>query len=302
MESRQLVKGDVWEKYEKLTHLGSGSYASVWKAKSKTNGREVAVKVIQKQTGNNPGEDKDLKRLQIESSIMLTVDHPHVIKCYEIFEDSSSLSFVLAFVETGDLFDHISKVGHFSEVTASGLVNQILSGLEYLHSKGISHRDLKVENILCCSKHGDMFVEIADFGLSIQSVEALITQVGSLEYAAPEIFSGKPYSYKCDIWSLGVITFILLTGHFPFHSKSPRQTYQLIQAGRFSWGEYEDKLTAEAKSFVSTLLQVDPAVRPSASEAMKHPWISKKNDLPKHAHLHRQDTLDKLKNFKKTQS
>jgi len=285
---------NVWDFYEKIKPLGSGSYATVFKAKSKANNNEVAIKLILRRDIKG----KEEQRLHTEAQIMLKVDHPHVVKCYEIYQDEETLNFVLEYVATGDLFEHVTTVGHFSEVTTSSLIGQLLSALEYLHSIGISHRDLKVENILCRNDGNSLFILVADFGLSKQNSEGLMTQVGSLEYAAPEIFLSKPYNNKCDVWSTGVITFILLTGHFPFHGREPSATLKLIKEGKYKWGEFENEISDQGKEFVAFLLQSDPKKRPTATEASKHSWIAERELLPKHSHLHRSKTQELLKNFK----
>jgi len=263
------IKADRLEdKYEIGKELGRGGFSVVKKAKNKKSGEEVAVKCINKK---NLKKD-ELQLLTREISIMQKLRHKSIIQLIDIFETPSELFLVLELVSGGELFDQIVERGSYSEHDAANLIRQVLEGIDYMHRHGVVHRDLKPENLLCASAN---VIKIADFGLS-KDVESgnLQTSCGTPSYVAPEVLLGGQYDSEVDIWSIGVITYVLLCGFTPFYGDNQRQLFERILHAKFDYPSPEwDDVSATAKDFVSKLLVVNPADRLSAEQALLHPWI-----------------------------
>lgn len=256
------------DRYEIGKELGRGGFSIVKKAKNKKTGEEVAVKCINKK---NLKKD-ELQLLTREINIMQKLRHKSIIQLIDIFETPSELFLVLELVSGGELFDQIVERGSYSENDAANLIRQVLEGIDYMHRHGVVHRDLKPENLLCASAN---VIKIADFGLS-KDVESgnLQTSCGTPSYVAPEVLLGGQYDNEVDIWSIGVITYVLLCGFTPFYGDNQRQLFERILHAKFDYPSPEwDDVTANAKDFVSKLLVVNPADRLSAEQALQHPWI-----------------------------
>ncbi|ESW05525.1 hypothetical protein PHAVU_011G186900 [Phaseolus vulgaris] len=202
--------------------------------------------------------------------------HPNVIDLYDVYEDSNGVHLVLELCSGGELFDRIVAQDRYSETEAAGVVRQIASGLEAIHRANIVHRDLKPENCLFLDVRRDSPLKIMDFGLS--SVEEFTDPVvglfGSIDYVSPEALSQGKITTKSDMWSLGVILYILLSGYPPFIAQTNRQKQQMIMNGNFSFYEKTWKgITQSAKQLISDLLTIDPSRRPSAQDLLSHPWV-----------------------------
>lgn len=256
------------DKYEIGKELGRGGFSIVKKGKNKKSGEEVAIKCINKK---NLKKD-ELQLLTREISIMQKLRHRSIIQLIDIFETASELFLVLELVSGGELFDQIVERGSYSESDAANLIRQVLEGIDYMHRHGVVHRDLKPENLLCASAN---VIKIADFGLS-KDVESgnLQTSCGTPSYVAPEVLLGGQYDNEVDIWSIGVITYVLLCGFTPFYGDNQRQLFERILHAKFDYPSPEwDDVSTTAKDFVSKLLVVNPADRLSAEQALSHPWI-----------------------------
>jgi len=206
---------------------------------------------------------------------MKSLQHPHILPLIEVFETKDSIFLVLEIVTGGELFDRIVEKGNYSETDASNIVHQILEAVSYLHSQGVVHRDLKPENLLCASSPDDkIHIYVADFGLSrvFQDNQQLNTYCGSPEYVAPEVLACVPYEKAVDLWSVGVITYILLTGFLPFYDKNHSVLFEKIQSVDYNWDDCP-QVSPAAKHFIQHLLVKDPKKRYTAEMAMKHPWI-----------------------------
>jgi len=218
---------------------------------------------------------KGWTNLSREIDIMLNVFHPNILRMREIVDKPNEVNLVLEYISGGELFDQIVSRGSFGEKDARKIVSQILNGIGYLHGLGVAHRDLKPENLLCSIE--DERVVVSDFGLAkiFSRGELLKTHCGTPHYAAPEIVRGDlTYDMMCDMWSIGVITFVLLSGCFPFHSDDEEILKKLIVNANFTfppeqWSNISDK----AKNFIRSLLVVDASKRMTAADALRHPWI-----------------------------
>ncbi|CAL1164970.1 unnamed protein product [Cladocopium goreaui] len=259
--------------------LGSGANGAVWLVKNLRTGRAFAAK-----TYCLPGiSELKCKEIETEVEILLTVDHPHLARMVDAYESKDTLTLIMELLEGGELFDRIISLGHFTERDAAGSIWQMLLAIRYLHGLGIVHRDLKLENWLFEKKGGED-LKLIDFGLSKFWVPSkkMEMRVGTLDYMAPEVLH-RNYTSKCDLWSLGVITYTLLVGSFPLAGRDgDTAMLQRIGAGKFS-KEREAWLSASpsAKDFVEKLLSVNPSHRLSADEALGHAWIAKREVVAK---------------------
>jgi len=266
---------DIEAKYELMAEiLGEGSFGCVRKCCNRHTKQVCALKTIDK------SKLPDATQLRREVDILLDIDHPHIIKLYDVYEDSKNIYLVSELCSGGELYDRVvdktkSKEGHFSEFTAARIVKNILSAISYCHDvKNIVHRDLKPENFLLTDKTDDAQVKVIDFGLSRYSKNRMESKVGTIYYVAPEVLFGE-YTNKADIWSIGVVAYVLLCGFPPFNAGSEQLTYNVVKEGdaKFpekAWG----KISPEAINFIKRLLDKDPDRRPSAAEALQDPWVT----------------------------
>ncbi|XP_062231712.1 calcium-dependent protein kinase 1 [Phragmites australis] len=202
--------------------------------------------------------------------------HPNVIGLHDVYEDAHGVHLILELCSGGELFDRIVGRDRYSEFDAAAVVRQIARGLEALHKANIIHRDLKPENCLFSDKNEDSTLKIMDFGLS--SVEdfsdPIVALFGSIDYVSPEALSRQEVSAASDMWSVGVILFILLSGCPPFHAATNREKQQRILQGEFSFQDHTWKrISSPAKELISSLLSVEPYKRPRASDLLRHPWV-----------------------------
>jgi len=265
----------VGESFEEVytvgKELGSGAFSVVKSCTHKETGEEFAVKIIRKENVK-----QDLHRLAIEMQVLESVKHPNIIELKEVFETPSMLYIVTEVVTGGELFDRIVSKGSYTERDAATLVVKFLEALDYLHDKGIVHRDLKPENLLLKSKDNDTDIKLADFGLSkIVGQEVLMqTACGTPGYVAPEILQAKGYGKEVDMWSVGVITYILMCGFPPFYNDNVPLLFESIMKAEFDYpAEYWDHISDDAIDFIDALLIVEPEQRLTAKQALEHTWL-----------------------------
>jgi len=267
-------KSQILKKYDidKGT-LGSGNFAVVKKCSPKADKNTVyAVKIIDK------SKVEDMGDIEREIEIMCLVDHPNVIKLIEIFDEPKKMNLVMELVTGGELFDKIVEVGNYSEKDAAKVMYTLCGALDYLHGKQVVHRDLKPENILLASKEPDALIKVADFGLArmISGKDMMKTACGTPGYVAPEVLQNKGYSSGAvDLWSAGVILYILLCGFPPFYEEELPALFDQILKGRYDFpSPWWDAISADAKDLVRRMLTVDPKKRITAAEVLQHKWIS----------------------------
>lgn len=264
--------------------LGKGSYGSVYLATHRITGDESAVKVmnVDKVTSYY------LRKLHTEISILKEIDHPNIIKLKDVYFGKRSVYLVTDLCRGGELLELLnsgkSQGFVFREDRASKLMRDMISAVHYLHSKGIVHRDLKLENFLFETKSASSPLVLIDFGLSkhVEKSERLSQRVGSCYYIAPEVLSGG-YDYRCDIWSLGVLCYMLLSGSPPFFGKTVEDVYEatLKQEPVFPDKKFRH-ISAKCMDFMRRLLVKDPSLRMSTEAALAHPFISN-NSLPQYS-------------------
>lgn len=270
--------GSPKEVYDLDVQVGEGTFGSVRKAKHKKTGQTHALKSCPKRL-IAPEE------LWAEIEIMKQVDHPHIMRLYYTFEDDVSIYLASEMCEGGELFDALVRAGVLTESVASTLFTQILSAVTYLHASSICHRDLKPENFLL-SKKGDMKdakVKMIDFGTAKRfDLAPMTTKVCTVHYVAPEVLkkSQDPYTEKVDIWSCGVILFLMLCGQPPFHSDDDKELLKLVKKGKWEFKPQKawKSVSDEAKQLISFLLRLKVEERYSASEARNHVWCNTQAD------------------------
>uniref|UniRef100_A0A7S2U0C5 Protein kinase domain-containing protein n=1 Tax=Lotharella oceanica TaxID=641309 RepID=A0A7S2U0C5_9EUKA len=271
----KITKTDFEKKYSAKEVLGRGSFAIVKRAVRKKDGKELAVKIIKKAKLGQ----KELQIVHDEVKIMDKINHPHCVKLEEIFETNKKLYLVMEKLSGGELFDRIVAKGSYSEKEASILIRSVAIALAYLHKIGIVHRDLKPENLIYADKSQESPIKITDFGLAklklAQGDGMMTTACGTPGYVAPEVLKKEKYNEAVDIWSLGVILYILLCGFPPFYHEKTQKLYQQIKSGSYDFPEkYWKDITPEAKELIRRMLTVDPAKRITIPQILQHPWIS----------------------------
>ncbi|KAL1245605.1 Calcium/calmodulin-dependent protein kinase type 1 [Trichinella spiralis] len=263
---------NIREKYDLRHELGAGAFSKVILAESKTRqGLLVAIKCIDKKLVKGKEES-----MQNEINVLSRLRHPNIVRLIETFEDKSNYYLVMDLVTGGELFDRIVAKGSYSERDASNLIRQVLDAVNYLHMNDIVHRDIKPENLLYQSPDPDSKIMISDFGLS-KSVESdvMATACGTPGYVAPEVLAQQPYGKAVDVWSIGVIAYILLCGYPPFYDENDINLFAQIMRGEYEFDSpYWDEISESAKDFISHLMCVDPDHRYTCKEALAHPWIS----------------------------
>jgi len=258
--------------------LGQGSFATVKQAirkgkkKGEEGGQKLAVKIIIKTALNS--EDKEA--LETEVAVMEKLKHDHIVELVEVFDCTARFYMVMELCVGGEMFDRIVKKSMYTEDEARKCVAQMADALEYCHSQGIVHRDIKPENLLYARPDPDETVKIADFGLAhlLKKDEHLKTACGTPGYVAPEVLTGEGYGTEVDMWSIGVVVYILLCGYPPFYDDSTAILFNMIKKGEYDFNpQYWDAVSDSAKDFISQLLCVDPTARLSASGVKEHPWM-----------------------------
>ncbi|XP_061483526.1 serine/threonine-protein kinase SIK1 [Rhineura floridana] len=246
--------------------LGKGNFAVVKLARHRVTKTQVAIKIIDK-TRLDPS---NLEKIYREVQIMKLLNHPHIIKLYQVMETKDMLYIVTEFAKNGEMFDHLTSHGHLSESEARKKFWQILSAVEYCHSHHIVHRDLKTENLLL---DANMNIKLADFGFGnfYKSGDPLSTWCGSPPYAAPEVFEGKEYEGPhLDIWSLGVVLYVLVCGSLPFDGPNLPSLRQRVLEGRFRIPYF---MSQDCETLIRRMLVVDPTKRITIAQIKQHKWM-----------------------------
>lgn len=288
------------QNYKAVKLLGKGSFGEVLLCINRATGQQYAVKVIVKSSVKRKGDHESLLR---EVEVLKGLDHPNIMKIFEFFEDDKYYYFVTELYSGGELFDEIVNRKCFSEKDAAKIIKQVLSGINYMHKQNVVHRDLKPENLLLESKIPNSNIKIIDFGLSTYcDVDSKMKdKIGTAYYIAPDVLRGV-YDSKCDIWSIGVILYILLCGFPPFNGANEGEIIKKVQSGKYSFDMPQwRKVSESAKDLIRRMITYSPAKRITASEALEHHWIQYMTkdanvDLPS-----LESSINNMKNFYLTQ-
>jgi len=259
--------------------LGHGHYGVVRLATDKITGEKFAIKTIRK------AKVSKYDALRREIDILKSCDHPNIIRLVDVHEDEKSIHLVQELCTGGELFDRIIDRGHYTEHDAKQIMYKLLLAVNYCHEKGIVHRDLKPENFIFKTKDDDAEIKVIDFGLSCMGKggEHMHTRVGTPYYIAPEVLA-KNYTLACDVWSLGVILYILLCGYPPFYGDSDPEIFDRVRKGYYDfdseeWADVSDL----AKLLIKDMLNMDMDVRPTAQQCLQNDWFADV-DLPTSPH------------------
>jgi calcium/calmodulin-dependent protein kinase I len=223
---------------------------------------------------------------------MKTLKHPNIVELYDFYSESTRLCLVIELLNGGELFDRIIKRKAYNESVARDAIRNVFIGLKYMHDINIAHRDLKPENLLLAKKDDDSDLKIADFGFARCDASAMVTQCGTPNYVAPEVLYGHGhstsrgdgtstgtggngvYTKAVDMWSMGIILFIILGGYPPFQHKNQAKLFQKIKKGHFEFHEkYWSHISPEAKDLIRKLLELNPQKRFTVAQALEHPWV-----------------------------
>jgi calcium-dependent protein kinase len=288
----------VTDRYDLVAdEIGAGGFGKVFKARDKEfDNRTVAVKKVQKNT-RTPTESADLG---VEIQVMKDLDHPNICKLLATFEEGRNIFFIMELCEGGEVFDRIIELGYISERTTSEIVGQVASALHYAHFRKICHRDIKPENVVFCSTDkNDNRVKLIDWGLATNFGDsAMVKAVGSMTYAAPEVISSqdrRAYTEACDIWSTGVLTYVMLCGKPPFWGNRD-QHYNAAKNERYPFKDPPwDRMNPDAKDFIKRSLKNKVENRIKTEDVVKHAWLV--TPPPEGSEKNTESVVSNLKNF-----
>ncbi|CAD2222068.1 serine/threonine kinase [Angomonas deanei] len=261
-------------KYELGKTLGSGNFSKVKLAKDTETGKQWAIKVIDKEQLVRERMEEQLKR---EIAVMKMLRQPNIIELHEVMQTSNHIYLVLELVTGGELFEKIAKQKRFTEDVARNYFHQLIAGVHYCHRQGIAHRDLKPENLLL---DGNDTLKISDFGLSnLQRSNGqgggtmLQTVCGTPNYVAPEVLKEQGYDgLMADVWSCGVVLFVMLAGYLPFDDENVNALFTKIERGEFRMARH---FSEDARDLIENMLRVDPARRFTLQDVIAHRWFQK---------------------------
>ncbi|GAB0194011.1 death-associated protein kinase 2 [Grus japonensis] len=306
---KQQKVEDVYEIGEELGRLEClkhypvkecGQFAIVKKCREKSTGMEYAAKFIKKRQSRASRRGVRREEIEREVTILQQILHANIIQLHDIYENKTDVVLILELVSGGELFDFLAQKESLSEEEATRFIKQILDGVNYLHSKKIAHFDLKPENIMLLDKNIPIpHIKLIDFGLAhkIEDGVEFKNIFGTPEFVAPEIVNYEPLGLAADMWSIGVITYILLSGASPFLGETKQETLANITAVNYEFDEEFFSNTSDlAKDFIQKLLVKDTRKRLTIQEALSHPWIT---PVDKRQALVRQASVVNMENFKR---
>ena len=287
LKALQAVSASVFDFYDKGKLIGRGAYSEVFIGRDKIRNELCAIKVLQRPDAEHA------KLIDREVMVLHMLNHQNIVQIYDIFDTSTKTYVVMEFLAGGELLDMITENDHLPEKSAKHVIREVLQAIYYLHVKGIVHRDVKPENILCVGRSWPLHVKLTDFGLSriVQhagdgSDRVMRSQCGTAYYLAPEIANNLDYGKPVDLWACGVVLYVMLAGKFPFYGDTDDKFMRRLRAGvKFPEKEW-NTVSSDAKALVRGLLDPCPASRLTAEQALQHRWLivdggkSKDNDSP----------------------
>ena len=274
--------------------LGEGAFGQVRKVTHKATNQKRAIKILKKR-------QQDERKLFLEVSILSKLTHPNIMEIYEFYDDKANFYIVSELCKGGELFDKITEKGTFSEKEACPIMLQLVSAICYSHSNNIVHRDIKPENIMLENKDGSPLIKLIDWGGAryFSKTKKMSTIKGTPYYIAPEVIK-EVYDEKCDIWSLGVIFYVLLCGYPPFNGDTDVEIMGNVQKGTFKFPKEEwDSVSEEAKDLIKKMLTFEPSERISALEVLQHPWFMKFNEDQENNKEVAKKAFENMKRFKR---
>ena len=263
-----LKEGKIKECYDIVGNIGVGSFGEVFKVMDKVTKEVRAMKIIQKKVLSSEEQEKKFVN---EIEILKQVSSPHIVRIFEYFEDISSFYIIIEFIEGKNLFEYIESVEDLPDDFFDQVMISLLKAVSYLHSLNIVHRDIKPENLMIIEENCNLQLKLIDFGTSLKfKSEKLIGLVGTPYFIAPEVITGT-YDFSCDVWSIGVIAFVLVAGYLPFDGETTEDIIAAVKDGDLDF-EHEEwsEVDSEKREFVQALLQKDPLKRLTVAEALQH--------------------------------
>ncbi|KAJ0059978.1 hypothetical protein NL108_017226 [Boleophthalmus pectinirostris] len=289
----------VTARYDIKALIGRGRFSRVVRVEHRATRRPFAIKMMEVEFP----EGREV--CVTELTVLKRVSHPNIVRMVEVFQFPHRVYTVLELATGGELLDRVVSRGHFTERDATRAIKMVLAAVSYLHSIGITHRDLKPENLLYYHPGSNSRLLVTDFGLasfsdktsehlgssdssSVGTSWSWRSTCGTPEYKAPEVVQRKPHCSAVDLWAMGVIAFIVLSGSMPFEDESRTGLYRAIIRGKYSYsGDPWPCVSNQAKDFISGLLRVDPGARLTAEQALKHPWVASEAPASSCTNLHR---------------
>ncbi|XP_029915312.1 death-associated protein kinase 1 isoform X2 [Myripristis murdjan] len=291
---------NVEEFYEIGDELGSGQFAVVRRCRNRSTGVEYAAKFIKKRRSKSSRRGVTREDIEREVNILKEIQHPNIITLHDVYENKAEVILILELVAGGELFDFLAEKESLSEEEATQFLKQILDGVFYLHSKQIAHFDLKPENIMLLNRTvPHPRIKLIDFGLAhkINFGNDFKNIFGTPEFVAPEVVNYEPLGLEADMWSVGVITYILLSGASPFLGDNKQETLANVSAVDYTFDEeFFSNTSVLAKDFIARLLVKDPKKRMTIQDSLQHPWIKPKDTQQA---LSRKESAVNMEKFKK---
>jgi len=287
--------GTFREAYQLNARLKSGSFATVCRGTHRATGKKVAIKCVLRKD-LPPSDDAAIFD---EVAILSALKHPHIVPIIDFFDEQDCYFIVMELMIGGDLFDRIGKKKVYHEADARDLIVKMIKSVAYCHSRKIAHCDMKPKNLLLLSEDNDNYIKLADFGFAarVHEPKSLSKQCGTPFFVAPEILMRKPYDEQSDMWSVGCIVFLLLSGNLPFMGRSQKELFRNIVSGKYNFGEDDwANISDDAKDLVKNLLVLNPDNRLTSTEALRHKWLKTKRDqltlVPLSGTVHRIKTFN----------
>ncbi|PSC74088.1 CAMK CAMK1 kinase [Micractinium conductrix] len=287
------LDASVDEVYEMGPTLGEGGFSKVKLVTQRATGKQYACKVIPlPRPGKKVNEHlSDRGAIMKEIDALLDLEHPNVVELEEYFVERNKVFLIMELLRGGELLEAVLQQGHYSEADARTIFRQLVQCLQYLHAKGVVHRDVKLDNLLLVEPGDIAHVKIADFGFAKKlhggRLDSMKTVCGTPEYIAPEIIEklmtphdkplrhGQSYGPPCDLWSAGIVLYMLLAGLPPFHDASEPRLLRAIMQGKYSLADpVWEEVSAEAKDLIKKLLVVAPSKRLTCEQVLEHPWMA----------------------------
>jgi len=256
--------------YQMLQVIGRGSYGTVWLAQDTTTNQHVAIKAIKRQTLLTPESQSQLRR---EITALAAIRHQNVVAFRECYEDNAHV-YIVTELCGQELYDHIVENEFIPEHKTKKICYQILHAVQHLHSKGMVHRDIKPENFCLCGENKDV-VKLIDFGLCcVHRNEVMGNRCGSYFYVAPEVLHKSYRGGSCDVWSVGVVLFVMLVGYPPFYGETDAEIAEQVMNAEVDLTQARwTNISDEAKDLITRLLNKNPNQRINVTEALSHPWL-----------------------------
>lgn len=280
IKALQSVSGNVTDFYDFGKLIGRGAYSEVFIARDKSRNELCAVKVLER------SNTEHAKLIDRELAVLRMLNHQNIVQIYDIFDSARETYVVMEYLAGGELLDMITESDHLSEKNSKQVIREVLQAVQYLHARGIVHRDVKPENILCVNRAWPLRVKLTDFGLSkfVGSSEdgserVMRSQCGTAYYLAPEIANNQAYAKPVDLWACGVVLYVMLAGKFPFYGDTDEKFMRRLRGGvKFPEKEWAG-ISVDAKALVRGLLEPSPNVRLTATQALQHRWLVDETDV-----------------------